>query len=255
MWATLKTRLKQTNQCIKNPLKAEIPAPFRGLPLLDSEHCRHCDRCVKVCAAGAIQSLPLTIDMGKCVFCGDCAAACPNNIIKFSNFHKLAATERDKLNITGNIIPKDFPRSAISVKKEIKSIFGKSLKLRSVSAGGCNGCEMELNACFNINFDLARYGIEIAASPRHADGIVITGPISGNMAGAVEKTLSAIPEPVIIIAMGTCAISGGIFKDSDSVNRSFFEKHRVDLFIPGCPVHPLNFIAGILSFLGNRKAQ
>ncbi|HPN64944.1 MAG TPA: NADH:ubiquinone oxidoreductase, partial [Candidatus Goldiibacteriota bacterium] len=126
------------------------------------------------------------------------------------------------------------------------------LKLRQVSAGGCNGCEMELNACSNVNFDMGRFGIDFVASPRHADGIVITGPVTKNMAPALEDTYKSIPLPKIIIAAGTCAISGGVFKDSDALDRSFFEKHKIDLYVPGCPVHPLTFVNGVLKLIGRK---
>ena len=119
-----------------------------------------------------------------------------------------------------------------------------------VSAGGDNSCEQELNACSNVNFDMGRFGIEFVASPRHADGLVITGPINQNMAAALQITYDAIPEPKIIILAGVDAISGGIFAGSPALNRSFLEKYKPDLYIPGNPVHPLSFINGVLSLLG-----
>ena len=146
-----------------------------------------------------------------------------------------------------------FEKTAIEVKKEIVSMFSRSLKVRQVSAGGCNGCEMELNACSNVNFDMGRFGIDFVASPRHADGIVITGPVTKNMAYALEDCYNATPNPKIVILCGACAISGGIFQKSDEINREFFEKYPVDLYIPGCPVHPLTFINGILGYIRGRK--
>ena len=131
-------------------------------------------------------------------------------------------------------------------------MFGRSLKLRSVSAGGCNACEGELGASSNVNFDMGRYGIDMVASPRHADGIVITGPVTENMAAALEDTYSAIPSPKIVIAMGSCAISGGMFDGSPAVKRDFFERVKVDLFIPGCPPHPLTVVNGILGLVGRK---
>jgi len=128
-------------------------------------------------------------------------------------------------------------------------MFGGSLKLRQVSAGGDNSCELELNAANNVQFDMSRFGIDFVASPRHADGIVITGPITRNMAEALEICYNAIPDPKILILAGTDAISGGIFADSPELNREFIEKHHIDLYIPGNPVHPLTFINGILSLL------
>ena len=132
----------------------------------------------------------------------------------------------------------------------IRSLFGRSLKLRSVSAGGCNGCEMELNALGNINFDMGRFGIEFVASPRHADGLVISGTTTRAMAHALEATYEAVSKPKLLILFGACAISGGIFQGSEQLAREFMEKHKIDLYIPGCPPHPLTFINGLLAYLG-----
>jgi Ni,Fe-hydrogenase III small subunit len=132
------------------------------------------------------------------------------------------------------------------IDPNIKTVFGKSLKLRQVSAGGDNSCEFELNACGNANFDMARYGIEFVASPRHADGLVVTGPISENMAEALKITWEAIPSPKLFILCGVDAISGGIFADSAALERSILKDVKVDLYIPGNPPHPLTIINGLL---------
>ena len=148
-----------------------------------------------------------------------------------------------------DITAEEYEKIAIQSRKEIHQIFSRSLKLRQVSAGGCNGCEMELNACSNVNFDMGRFGIDFVASPRHADGLVITGPITSNMAYALEDCYKSTPNPKILILCGACAISGGIFQNSEAINREFLEKYPIDLYIPGCPVHPLTFINGVLSFI------
>ena len=148
--------------------------------------------------------------------------------------------------------PQEYEKTAIEVRKEIKRVFKKSLKLRQVSAAGCNGCEMELNACSNVNFDMGRFGIDFVASPRHADGLVITGPISENMAYALEDCYKSTPDPKIVILCGSCAISGGVFQNSDKLNREFLDKYPIDLYIPGCPVHPLTFINGVLGFISDK---
>ena len=122
--------------------------------------------------------------------------------------------------------------------------------MRQISAGGCNGCELELNALSNVNFDMGRYGIEFVASPRHADGIVITGPVSKNMAEPLQITYNATPSPKIIILAGTDAISGGIFEGSRALNRKFIEENHIDLYVPGNPIHPLTFINGVMDLLG-----
>ena len=250
MFDTLKSRIYQGEQFIKDIQNAQMRSQFRGLPKLCNSNCNSCAACLNVCPTGALKLNPLSIDMGKCTFCGACKNVCKTGAIDFSNFYKLSATSADKLVITEDMTEEEFSKVAIEVKKEIKKVFGKSLKLRQVSAAGCNGCEMELNACSNVNFDMGRFGIDFVASPRHADGLVITGPTSKNMAYALEDCYKSTPDPKVVILCGACAISGGVFKDSSELNREFLQKYPIDLYIPGCPVHPLTFINGILGLIG-----
>lgn len=242
MFETIKCIGLQKRQVIKDVKKAVVGEKFRGLPKIHAQNCVNCKKCAEICPTRAIGE-DLSIDLGKCIFCGECERMCGKNVIKFSNFHKIGAVSRENLITKGEISP-------IQSSEIIKKTFGRSLKLRQVSAGGCNACEMELNACSNANFDMGRFGIEFTASPRHADVVVITGPITKNMAYALEETYDAIPEPKIAILTGACAISGGIFQDSEELNREFLEKHKIDLYIPGCPPHPLTIINAILEFLG-----
>ena len=244
MFETLKLRVYQGEQFIKDIRNAEMREQFRGFPIIGPSS--RIDE--KICPTGALSNDPLTIDLGKCTFCGACASK--SECIKFSNYYKLASTKREKLYITEGMLKEEYNKTAIVVNEEIKKTFGKSLKLRQVSAGGCNGCEMELNACLNVNFDMGRFGIDFVASPRHADGLVITGPISENMADALENCYKSTPNPKIVILCGACAISGGIFQQSTKLNREFVEKYPIDLYIPGCPVHPLTFINAILDYIG-----
>jgi Ni,Fe-hydrogenase III small subunit len=201
---------------------------------------------VEICPSSAVAINPVQIDLGRCVLCGDCEPLCPSQRISFSADFKLASTSRETLTVSTarpNVDP-------IQVSAALHKRFGRSLKLRSVSAGGCNGCEMEINALGNVNFDLGRYGIDIVASPRHADALVLSGPISSNMAGALQICWDAMPDPKILIAVGACAISGGVFIDSSALNRSFLNTVKPALYVPGCPAHPLTFISGILDLLG-----
>lgn len=250
MLDTLKSRIYQGKQYIKDIQNANINAHFRGLPKLSNSKCNNCLECVNVCSTNAIKINPLSIDMGKCSFCGECSNFCKTKAIEFSSNYKLASIDRNKLIITEKSLKEDFEKTAIQVRSEITKVFKNSLKLRQVSAGGCNGCEMELNACSNVNFDMGRFGIDFVASPKHADGIVITGPISQNMAYALEQCYQSVPNPKIVILTGACAISGGIFQSSNTINREFLKKHKIDLYIPGCPTHPLTFINAILTFIG-----
>ncbi len=250
MFETLKIRKNQGAQAIPDVTKAEIRKPFRGLPSLDGSRCGRCEICRDICPVGAISFKPLAIDLGKCIFCGDCQRLCPKGAVSFTNFFKMASTSRDYLVVDGRKTGEEYLENAVNARREITRMFGSSLKLRQVSAAGCNGCEWELNASGNPNFDMGRFGIDIVASPRHADGILITGPISENMAPALEDAYMSTPDPKVVILAGTCAISGGVFEGSPALNREFLKNHPVDLYIPGCPVHPLTVVNGLIRFLG-----
>ncbi len=251
MFDLIKLRIRHGKQAIPDIRKAEVLEIFRGFPIIDESKCANgCVECKEICPTGAIELNPLRIDLGKCTFCGECEKACSSGAIKFTNRYQLGSSKRDSLVISSGKTFDDFYEEAIEVKKEIHKLFGRSLKLRQVSAGGCNGCELELAASTNVNFDMGRFGIDFVASPRHADGIVITGPISSNMAPALKDAYKSISEPKIVIAVGACAISGGLFASSNQINRKFFEEVQVDLFVPGCPPHPLTFIHAVLDYLG-----
>lgn len=243
----IKLRILQGDPIVHNVKNAPMPGRFRGLPVIEDNVCpEECNKCAAICPVNAIKLDPLRIDLGLCTFCPLCEEACAGKLIHFTSNYHLASDKRD-----GLIVSKDTKEIApAQASKKIRDYFGRSLKLRQVSAGGCNGCELELNALNNVNFDMGRFGIEFVASPRHADGIVITGPITENMAEPLEICYEAVPNPKIIILVGTCAISGHVFKKSEQVQRKFLEQNKIDLYVPGCPAHPLAFINGILSFLG-----
>lgn len=244
-----KILIHQGKQFIPDVTRVEVPGIFRGRPVISKIEVD--EKALKeLCPVGAIGSYPVSIDLGKCVFCGDCALCFPEKI-KFTKDYKLSSNDREALIIKEGDENPIFVNPDM-IRKEIKSIFKNSLKLRQVSAGGDNSCEMELNAAGNVNFDMGRFGIEFVASPRHADGIVITGPITSNMALPLQLTYDAVPDPKIIVLAGTDAISGGIFETSPAIDRSFINKYHIDLFVPGNPVHPLTFINGILSYIRNK---
>lgn len=249
MLDNLKILLHQGKQYIPDVATATLPGIFQGRPVILPGAVNE-DELVELCPTGAISAKPLQIDLGKCTFCGECAFACPEKI-RFTGDHKIATNERARLLIAeGNDAPVALNPDLI--RKEISDYFSGSLKLRQVSAGGDNSCEMELNACGNVNFDMGRFGIEFVASPRHADGIVITGPVTENMAEPLQICYDAVPDPKIIILVGTDAISGGIFEGSPALDRRFLNKYSIDLYVPGNPVHPLTFINGVLDLIRRR---
>ena len=246
MFDNLKILLHQGKQYIPDVSKATVPGIFRGRPVISKEIINE-NELAELCPTNAISIAPVCIDLGKCTFCGECAITFPNKI-RFTTDYKIASNDRRELVINeGEDEPVEL--NPVLIRKEIYEYFSGSLKLRQVSAGGDNSCELELNACNNVNFDMGRFGIEFVASPRHADGIVITGPITENMAQPLQICYDAIPEPKIIILAGTDAISGGIFEGSPALNRSFLSKYKIDLYVPGNPIHPLTFINGLLQLI------
>ncbi len=249
MNGALKVRMLQGDPVIHSVRDATLPPLYRGRPVISDAEClQGCTACAAICPTGAIGLNPVSINLGKCVFCPLCEEVCPEKKIHFSADYHTAVSSEEQLIVT----QETKQLTPAKASRQIKNYFGKSLKLRQISAGGCNGCELELNALSNVNFDMGRFGIEFVASPRHADGVVITGPLTQNMAKAAELCHEAVPDPKIIILFGACAISGGIFQHSKELQRVFIEKHAIDLFIPGCPPHPLTFINGLLDWLDKK---
>jgi len=233
-------------QYIPDPTTAVVPEPFRGRPEISTAKVNEEDL-RNICPVGAISTNPVRIDLAKCCFCGECAYRFPNKV-QFTNDLRTVSNSHDRLIIhEGKNEPIRLDQDL--VRSEIKKLFGHSLKLRQVSAGGDNSCEYELNAAGNANFDMGRYGIEFVASPRHADGILVTGPITENMSKALKIAYEAIPEPKVFILCGNDAISGGIFADSKALDRSVLKDMHVDLYIPGNPAHPLTIVNGILDLI------
>ena len=250
MFNNVKIVYHQGKQFIPDLTRAKVPGIFRGRPVISSEKVNEIEM-IELCPVGAITANPVSIDLGKCTFCGECARQFPHKV-EFTTDYKISTNERDQLKV------KEGDDRAIevnpeTVRSEIHRVLGQSLKLRQVSAGGDNSCEMELNAANNVQFDMSRFGIEFVASPRHADGIVITGPITENMAEPLQICYDAIPEPKLIVLVGTDAISGGIHAGSSALDRSFLNKYPVDLYIPGNPAHPLTIMNGLVDLTRKRK--
>jgi Ni,Fe-hydrogenase III small subunit len=243
----LSARLNQGHRTLAWPAApVRLHARFRGLPRLDTSKCAaDCALCRESCPTSALGGAPLKIDLGKCLFCPVCMQACPTGAIAFTNDFRLATSSRQALVTDGA----DFQR-ATAMGEQLRRVLGRSLKLRQVSAGGCNACEGELNVTSTVVYDVARFGVEFVASPRHADGIVVTGPVSRNMVSALRDTYAAVPSPKIVVAFGACAISGGPFVDAPEASNGIPSDLPVDLFLPGCPPHPMVFLDGILRLLG-----
>ena len=244
----LRVRLAQGAPTIPDPRAARAEG-FRGLPVLGSVACpAGCSACVDACPSGAITAAPLTLDLGRCAFCAECAEACPDGAIDFSSDPRMGATRREDLVLVAGAPA----RSEVTASPSLARVFGRSLRMRPVSAGGCNACELELNAATNVNFDVQRYGVEWVASPRHADALVLTGPLTRTMRDAVRLAWDAMPEPRFLVAVGACAISGGLHV-GPAADRTFLEEVGPALFVPGCPPHPLTFVNAILDFVDARR--
>jgi Ni,Fe-hydrogenase III small subunit/ferredoxin len=249
MLNVLLARLKQGHRTIPFPSQAPtLPDRFRGLPVVDASKCPDgCRSCVEACPtdAIAIDDRGFRIDLGRCLFCTECVQACPEGAIRYSTDYRLAARRREDLVCDGRT-----HKLATALEEKSRRLFGRSLKLRQVSAGGSGACEADLNVLGTVVFDLGRFGIQFVASPRHADGLVVTGPVSENMRSALLDTYAAMPAPKLVIAVGAEAISGGVFRGHHEVHDGCNTLLPVDLFIPGWPPHPITILDGLLRLLG-----
>ncbi len=248
MLRILSTRFKQKHRTQPFPPKdAALPERFRGVPAIDQAACvKNWKLIENVCPTNALQKTGATVelDLGRCIFCGVCETACEGKGVAFSRDYRMAVRAREDLHLSGDEL-----KRAEMLGGKLHKLFGRSLKLRQVSAAGCNACEADTNVLNTLAYDLGRFGIQFVASPRHADGFLITGPVSQHMAAALKKTYDAVPSPKIVIAVGACAIAGGPYIDHPEVMNGAASVVPVDLFIPGCPPHPLTILDGLVRLI------
>lgn len=246
----LRARLHQQYRTYPFPEKRPILSQrYTGRPVIKTDGCvADCSACATVCPSGAIsrsnEGRPI-IDLGRCILCRACEAACKPGLISFSDEFSMSVSKREDL-----IVKNAQFKVTEGLADEVRKLFGRSLKLRQVSAGGCNACEADCNVLGTPAFDLGRFGIQFVASPRHADGLLVTGPVTQNMKLALLKTYDALPSPKIVIATGACTISGGLFRDNPEVNNGLDGILPIDLYIPGCPPNPWTILDGLLRLLG-----
>jgi len=249
------------------PEEAPLLAPAtRGLPEIDPTLCADDAACAAVCPTGAIElgsaeaagagsadAGTWSIDAGKCIFCGACALACPNGAIQVSSRVELAAADRAAL-VERSGAPRTTPTPEDRRRASIAGRFGRSLHVRHLDAGSCNGCDWEIAALLNPYHDIQRLGIDFVASPRHADLLLVTGVMTHNLTEAARRTYEAMPEPRLVVAVGACAISGGVFAGSPACASGVAGTLPVNVFVPGCPPRPEALIEGMLAAIEGSRA-
>jgi len=256
---TIAHRLTRGCETMAYPKAPAPPLPDRygGALKVEATKCAAgCSACVTVCPTEAIarqEGKSVALDLGRCIFCAACVEVCPPKAITHTGDPRMAVRRRDDLVLGGP--RKEQPRLAAALDEKLRKLFGRSLRLRQVSAGGCAACEADTNVLGTIGWDLGRFGIQFVASPRHADGLLITGPVSKNMELALKKTYEAVPAPKIVIAVGACAIAGGPFVGHSQIHNGASAIVPVDMFIPGCPPHPLTILDGLLRLLDRLEGK
>lgn len=251
MLKVIRARLQQGHRTMRYPdgPPPELPDRFHGAPQIGAAPDPAAwTTCAAACPAGAMGATPAAgLNLARCIFCGACARTDLGAGIVFSPDYRLATRHSEDLLVRPG--QNGLPRAA-PLETRMRKLFGRSLKLRQVSAGGCNACESDVNVLNTLAWDLGRFGIQFVAAPRHADGLLITGPVPRNMMLALKKTYDAVPDPKLVIAVGACALSGGLYRDRPEVANGADKLIPVDLYIAGCPPHPLTILDGLLRLLG-----
>lgn len=250
-----------------------------GFPVIDFGRCVACDECAASCPTGAIRTTvpeagqkQVSLSYAACIQCRECVAGCPELAISVSTEIEVAAYSRQQLaqaatfdvDSTGRGTMRrvefeaglDLAASADRLRERIHGLLGRSLHVRQVDAGSCNGCELEIIATANPVYDLERFGIHFVASPRHADLLLVTGPVTRNMEIALQRTYEATPDPRVVVAIGACGCSGGIFGEgTHAVVGGVDRVVPVDVYVPGCPPRPQAILNGLLVAMGVRQAR
>ncbi len=278
MFNIITTSLKTGVLTETNPFDARVSF---GFPLVDFPHCTACGDCARACPTGAIAvatppapgPATLTVSYAACIQCRACVDACGEHVIGVSQDVDVAAYTREQLTQTaryeldppgsratfsgmGEGAPVSLADSAARFRARIHGRLGRSLHVRQVDAGSCNGCELEIAATANPYYDLERFGIHLVASPRHADVLLVTGPVTRNMEIALRRTYEAAPDPRVIVAVGACGCSGGIFGEGTYAAIGGVDRVLpVDVYIPGCPPRPQAILNGLLVAMGVREAR
>ena len=226
--------------------KAVILNERETMPMA-SGSCNMCGACAENCPTKAIRITDRwTVDLGKCIFCMDCSMVCPGNMISEVAAPDYALT-REELIVDRDTVIENMERK---LDEGTRRMFGRSVALRELDTGSCNACEVDLNCMSNQFYDMHRFGIKVVASPRHADGLIVTGPMANNMKEAAERTYGATPAPKLVIASGACAISGGMFVKGDVFGEGISSVLEPSIFIPGCPPTPDRVIRTLVTALG-----
>ena len=257
-------------------ISPRLAEQFRGCPEFDFEIWSDARPAADACPTGAIALRDknglrqVTVDYGRCIFCGECEAASADGAVRMTRKFELAATDRRDLVLTAEYALRPdgthdrlqasasgslLEEPAKRIAEAIQSLLGRSLSIRQVDAGSCNGCEQEIGALNNPVYDIERFGIHFVASPRHADMLLVTGPVTRNMELALCKTWAATPDPKIVVAVGSCGISGGIFGANYASLGGVDAVIPVDVYIPGCPPRPEALLHGILLALGKTRQR
>ncbi len=244
----------------RGPWPTDEP-PTRRFPRPDPDRCDGCAACARACPNGALRTAPsasgtvVSLDYGLCLFCHLCVDACPSGAMAAGPMGELAVRHRDDLRLVRGGPRPDPERLRHEVGERVGRLFAGSLSIRAVDAGSCNGCEVEIAALQWPRYDLERLGIYFVASPRHADALLVSGPVTRNMRAALERTYRAVPGPSFVIAVGACGISGGPFVGSAEIEGGVDRVLPVEVYIPGCPPSPLGLLYGLWLALGRAEPR